>query len=54
MKKQKQIDPEVAKVREKRKRRKLETEIRKLQRLGKTQKPVIELCLDSNVQENIG
>lgn len=53
MKKQKQIDPEVAKIRERRKRRKLEAEIRRLQRESKRPKPVIELKIDPKVEENI-
>jgi hypothetical protein len=53
MKRQKKIDPEVAKSREKRKRRKLEKEIRDLQRSGKQPKPVTELTIDPKIEENI-
>lgn len=53
MKKQKRVDPEIAKIREKRKRRKLEREIRDLQKHSKKPKPVTELCLDSKIAENI-
>ncbi|KAI6188396.1 hypothetical protein M3Y98_00350200 [Aphelenchoides besseyi] len=53
MKKQKKVDPEVAKLREKRKRRKLEREIRLMQRDGKTPKPVTELSVDEKTLEAV-
>lgn len=53
MKKQKKVDPEVAKVREIRKRRKLEKEIRQLKKHGKTPKPVEEMQLDIISAKNI-
>ncbi|KAI6215257.1 hypothetical protein M3Y94_00364700 [Aphelenchoides besseyi] len=53
MKKQKKVDPEVAKLREKRKRRKLERDIRLMQRDGKTPKPVLELTVDEKTLENV-
>ncbi|KAI6177667.1 Mrpl-40 [Aphelenchoides bicaudatus] len=53
MKKQKKMDPEVAKAREQRKRRKLEREIRELQKVAKQPKPVDELILDETIKANI-
>jgi hypothetical protein len=45
MKRQQKIDPEIVKIREGRKRRKLEREIRELQKAGKKPKPLTELML---------
>uniref|UniRef100_A0A0N5A8G0 Large ribosomal subunit protein mL40 n=1 Tax=Syphacia muris TaxID=451379 RepID=A0A0N5A8G0_9BILA len=52
VKKQKKIDPEIAKIREERKRRKLEKEIRQLKKHGKTPKPVEEMQLDIKSAKN--
>ena len=49
MKKQKKVDPEVAKLRETRKRRKLERDIRQMQKSGKKPKPVLEMTIDVKV-----
>ncbi|MFH4982226.1 hypothetical protein AB6A40_008935 [Gnathostoma spinigerum] len=46
MKRQKKIDPELAKLREMRKRRKLEKEIRLMQKHSKKPKPVEEMTID--------
>lgn len=46
MKKQVAVDPEIAKIREERKRRKLEKAILKLKQFGKKPKPVEEIGID--------
>ncbi|CAJ0942445.1 unnamed protein product, partial [Mesorhabditis belari] len=53
MKRQKKIDPEIAKVREIRKRKKLEREIREMQKHSKKVKPVDEIALDIKSAKNI-
>uniref|UniRef100_A0A0M3I280 Large ribosomal subunit protein mL40 n=1 Tax=Ascaris lumbricoides TaxID=6252 RepID=A0A0M3I280_ASCLU len=53
MKRQKKIDPEVAKQREARKRRKLEKEIRAMQKHSKKPKPVDEMTVDIKSMKNI-
>ncbi|KIH46671.1 hypothetical protein ANCDUO_23274, partial [Ancylostoma duodenale] len=54
MKRQKKIDPEVAKQREIRRRKRLEKEIRQMQKHSKKPKPVDELTLDVKSAKNIG
>ncbi|EGT47817.1 hypothetical protein CAEBREN_04312 [Caenorhabditis brenneri] len=54
MKRQKKIDPEVAKQREARRRKRLEKEIRQMQKHSKKPKPVDELTLDVKSAKNIG
>uniref|UniRef100_A0AC34F5M7 Large ribosomal subunit protein mL40 n=1 Tax=Panagrolaimus sp. ES5 TaxID=591445 RepID=A0AC34F5M7_9BILA len=53
MKRQKKVDPEVAKVREARKRKKLEREIRDMQKHSKKPKPVEELTIDVRRAKNL-
>ena len=53
MKRQKKVDPEVAKVREARKRKKLEREIREMQKHSKKPKPVEELAIDIKSAKNL-
>ncbi|CAI5444780.1 unnamed protein product [Caenorhabditis angaria] len=53
MKRQKKIDPEVAKQREARRRKRLEKEIRQMQKHSKKPKPVDELTLDVKSAKNI-
>uniref|UniRef100_A0A8R1HH00 Large ribosomal subunit protein mL40 n=1 Tax=Caenorhabditis japonica TaxID=281687 RepID=A0A8R1HH00_CAEJA len=53
MKRQKKIDPEVAKQREARRRKRLEKEIRHMQKHSKKPKPVDELTLDVKSAKNI-
>uniref|UniRef100_A0A7E4ZXX5 Large ribosomal subunit protein mL40 n=1 Tax=Panagrellus redivivus TaxID=6233 RepID=A0A7E4ZXX5_PANRE len=53
MKRQKKVDPEVAKVREARKRKKLEREIRQMQKHSKKPKPVEELAIDVASAKNL-
>lgn len=53
MKKQKKIDPELAKIRENRKRKKLEREIRLMQKHSKKPKPVDEMTIDIKSAKNI-
>ncbi|CAI4231192.1 unnamed protein product [Auanema sp. JU1783] len=53
MKRQKKIDPEVAKQREQRRRKRLEKEIRQMQKHSKKPKPVNELTLDVKSAKNI-
>ncbi|GMT19461.1 hypothetical protein PFISCL1PPCAC_10758 [Pristionchus fissidentatus] len=53
MKKQKKMDPEVAKQRETRRRKRLEKEIRSMQKHSKKPKPVDELTLDVKSSKNI-
>ncbi|XGW18413.1 hypothetical protein V3C99_002775 [Haemonchus contortus] len=53
MKRQKKIDPEVAKQREIRRRKRLEKEIRQMQKHSKKPKPVDELTLDVKSAKNI-
>lgn len=53
MKKQKKLDPEVAKVREERKRKKLEKEIRELMKVGNRSKPIIEMSMSENLLKRI-
>ncbi|KAK6743220.1 hypothetical protein RB195_010465 [Necator americanus] len=53
MKRQKKIDPEVAKQREVRRRKRLEKEIRQMQKHSKKPKPVDELALDVRSAKNI-
>ncbi|CAI2349087.1 unnamed protein product [Caenorhabditis sp. 36 PRJEB53466] len=53
MKRQKKIDPEVAKQRETRRRKRLEKEIRQMQKHSKKPKPVDELTLDVKSAKNI-
>ncbi|CCD66086.1 Large ribosomal subunit protein mL40 [Caenorhabditis elegans] len=54
MKRQKKIDPEVAKQRETRRRKRLEKDIRQMQKHSKKPKPVDELTLDVKSAKNIG
>ncbi|VDK45067.1 unnamed protein product [Anisakis simplex] len=53
MKRQKKMDPEVAKQREARKRKKLEREIRAMQKHSKKPKPVDEMAVDIISMKNI-
>ncbi|VDM53416.1 unnamed protein product [Angiostrongylus costaricensis] len=53
MKKQKKVDPEVSVLREARKRRRLEKEIRQMLKHSKKPKPVDELLLDVKSAKNI-
>ncbi|KAF1763548.1 hypothetical protein GCK72_011814 [Caenorhabditis remanei] len=53
MKRQKKIDPEVAKQREARRRKRLEKDIRQMQKHSKKPKPVDELTLDVKSAKNI-
>uniref|UniRef100_A0AC35F0I0 Large ribosomal subunit protein mL40 n=1 Tax=Panagrolaimus sp. PS1159 TaxID=55785 RepID=A0AC35F0I0_9BILA len=53
MKRQKKVDPEVAKVREARKRKKLEREIREMQKHSRKPKPVEELTIDVKRAKNL-
>ncbi|PAV60065.1 hypothetical protein WR25_19551 [Diploscapter pachys] len=53
MKKQKKIDPEVAKAREHRKRKKLEREIREMLKHSKKSKPIDEMTIDVISAKNI-
>ncbi|KHN82015.1 39S ribosomal protein L40, mitochondrial [Toxocara canis] len=53
MKRQKKIDPEVAKQREARKRKKLEREIRAMQKHSKKPKPVDEMTVDIKSMKNV-
>ncbi|CAJ0587904.1 unnamed protein product, partial [Mesorhabditis spiculigera] len=53
MKRQKKIDPEIAKTREIRKRKKLEKEIREMMRHSKKPKPVDEMALDVKSAKNL-
>uniref|UniRef100_A0A914ZU63 Large ribosomal subunit protein mL40 n=1 Tax=Parascaris univalens TaxID=6257 RepID=A0A914ZU63_PARUN len=53
MKRQKKIDPDIAKQREARKRRKLEKEIRAMQKHSKRPKPVDEMTVDIRSMKNI-
>ena len=53
MKRQKKVDPEVAKVREARKRKKLEREIRQMQKHSKKPKPVEEMTIDVKSAKNL-
>ncbi|CAD6199259.1 unnamed protein product [Caenorhabditis auriculariae] len=54
MKRQKKIDPEVAKQREARRRKRLEKEIRQMQKHSKKPKPMDEMTLDVKSAKNIG
>uniref|UniRef100_A0A1I7ZXF6 Large ribosomal subunit protein mL40 n=1 Tax=Steinernema glaseri TaxID=37863 RepID=A0A1I7ZXF6_9BILA len=53
MKRQKKMDPEVAKARETRRRKKLEREIRQMQKHSKKPKPVDEMTVDIQSAKNI-
>ncbi|KAK0416227.1 hypothetical protein QR680_012360 [Steinernema hermaphroditum] len=53
MKRQKKMDPEVAKARETRRRKKLEREIRQMQKHSKKPKPVDEMAVDIKSAKNI-
>lgn len=53
MKRQKKVDPEVAKVRETRRRKKLEREIRQMQKHSKKPKPVEEMTIDVKSAKNL-
>ena len=53
MKKQKRIDPEIAKLRETRKRKKLEREILELKKHSKKPKPVEEKTIDILSAKNL-
>ncbi|VDK70606.1 unnamed protein product [Litomosoides sigmodontis] len=53
VKAQKKMDPEIAKLREERKRRKLKKEIKLLESFGKKLKPVEEYVFDKKYEENI-
>ncbi|CAB3403067.1 unnamed protein product [Caenorhabditis bovis] len=53
MKRSKKMDPEVAKQREARRRKRLEKEIRQMQKHSKKPKPVDELTLDVKSAKNI-
>lgn len=53
MKRQKKVDPEIAKIREDRKRRKLEREIREIKKHSKKPKPIDELTIDVISIKNI-
>uniref|UniRef100_A0A0N4ZNH6 Large ribosomal subunit protein mL40 n=1 Tax=Parastrongyloides trichosuri TaxID=131310 RepID=A0A0N4ZNH6_PARTI len=53
MKRQKRMDPEMAKQRETRKRKKLEKEIRLLQKNSKKPKPIDEMSLPESALQNI-
>ena len=53
MKRQKKVDPEIAKVREARRRKKLEREIRQMQKHSKKPKPVEEMTIDVKSAKNL-
>ncbi|GMR42375.1 hypothetical protein PMAYCL1PPCAC_12570 [Pristionchus mayeri] len=53
MKKQKKMDPELAKQREARRRKRLEKEIRSMQKHSKKPKPIDEMALDVKSSKNI-
>ncbi|EJD75470.1 hypothetical protein LOAG_17382 [Loa loa] len=53
VKAQKKMDPEIAKLREERKRRKLKKEIKLLESFGKKPKPVEEFIFDKKYEANI-
>ncbi|KAM3715659.1 39S ribosomal protein L40 [Dirofilaria immitis] len=53
VKAQKKMDPEIAKLREERKRRKLKKEIKLLESFGKKLKPVEEFIFDKKYEANI-
>ncbi|KAH7723169.1 Protein MRPL-40 [Aphelenchoides avenae] len=53
MKKQKKIDPDLAKIREMRKRRKLEREIRQMKKHSKKPKPIDEMTIDVKSAKNL-
>lgn len=53
MKRQKKVDPEVAKIREDRKRRRIEKEIREIKKHSKKSKPVEEMTIDIISAKNI-
>lgn len=52
LKRKKRLDPAIAKAREQRKQRKLEKEIRKLQRHARQLKPLDELQVPTQIQDN--
>ncbi|TKR77016.1 hypothetical protein L596_018067 [Steinernema carpocapsae] len=53
MKRQKKMDPEVAKARETRRRKKIEREIRNMQKHSKKPKPIDEMAVDVKSAKNI-
>uniref|UniRef100_A0A8R1U3M9 Large ribosomal subunit protein mL40 n=1 Tax=Onchocerca volvulus TaxID=6282 RepID=A0A8R1U3M9_ONCVO len=53
VKAQKKMDPEIAKLREERKRKKLKKEIKHLESFGKKPKPVEEFIFDKKYEANI-
>lgn len=53
MKAQKKMDPEMARIREERKRKKLEREIRQMKKHSKKPKPVEEMTIDVISAKNI-